>query len=155
MYRKKLLIHFFGFKNTSFQTKQIAGKIIPALATTTATVAGLVVLELYKIVEKNGQRASVPIDRFKNAFINLALPFFAFSEPISAPIKTYKDVSFTIWDSLEIRGPKTLQEVMDFIKVSCHYLFYILYAQFLIKMELRIGNKLKSKCLFQYLKISF
>lgn len=91
------------------------------MATTTATVAGLVVLELYKIIDVNGKRPSVPLDRFKNAFINLALPFFAFSEPISAPVKTYLDKKFTIWDSLKIHGAKTLQEVIDHIKVGLFY----------------------------------
>ncbi|VDK55799.1 unnamed protein product [Anisakis simplex] len=100
------------------KTKQIAGRIIPAIATTTAAVAGLVTVEFYKMIGEGDSSTlpRTPLDRFKNSFLNLALPFFGLSEPIAAAKKKYNGRQFTLWDSLEIRGPKTLQEVVDWIQ---------------------------------------
>jgi ubiquitin-activating enzyme E1 len=93
--------------------KGIVGRIIPAIATTTSLVSGLVTLELCKYV-----MSELDIARFRNAFINMGISFFAFSEPAPVRVQKLGDKEFTMWDQLDIRGDMTMgqfrKKVSDF-----------------------------------------
>lgn len=101
------------------RSRAIAGKIIPAIATTTAMVTGLICLELYKVVGTPNKVLTV--DAYKNAFCNLAIPFMTLSEP-TAPAKTKavikgKEWLWTSWDCLPIaKGDMTMGDFMDYFE---------------------------------------
>ena len=91
-------------KADKFKTKGIAGKIIPALVTTTSLVSGFACLELLKIFQKN--------NKFNNIFINMALPIFAMTEPIKIKTQKIGDYEYSIWNKLVFKNI-TMQKLID------------------------------------------
>jgi ubiquitin-activating enzyme E1 len=101
------------------ETRRIAGNIVPAMITTTAIVSSLSCLEFLKLVSK------APVNRHRNAFVNLALPFFAFTVPALAEPKVgLHGKTFTFWDRIILNERKknaneggiTLRSVLKRIK---------------------------------------
>jgi len=89
----------------AMETRKVAGKIVPAMITTTAFVSALSCIELVKLTQK------APLNRHRNAFINLALPFFAFTSPLPAEEFTgVRGETHTLWDRISIKeGKKAAQ----------------------------------------------
>ncbi|XP_053525359.1 ubiquitin-like modifier-activating enzyme 7 isoform X3 [Artibeus jamaicensis] len=78
------------------QSKRIVGQIIPAIATTTAAVAGLMGLELFKVV--GGPR---PLSAFRHSYLRLAENYFSRYRPRAPATQKFHHLSWTCWDRLK------------------------------------------------------
>jgi ubiquitin-activating enzyme E1 len=98
------------------KVKMIAGKIIPAIATSTALIVGMCGMELIKSIVHPDK-----VEITRNAYVNLATPLWLFSEPMPPMYQTDKEYDpimmgpvkvvpgkFSCWDKTQIQGPLTL-----------------------------------------------
>jgi len=105
---------------TRHKCKMIAGKIIPAVATTTAMITGVVEMELLKL------GLGLNVDKFCNSNINLAVSDFKLFEPIGPKrAKEFYDPEeneivlpvpdgWTVWDKILIdKGDLTVGEFVE------------------------------------------
>jgi len=130
----------------AMETRRVAGRIVPAMISTTAFVSALSCVELLKLLQE------MPLERHRNAFINLAFPFFAYTAPIPAEqVDGLHGTTYTLWDRITVKEGKksarkggiTLQKFLervakkattdpDSISISSiSYGPYMLYANFL------------------------
>lgn len=133
----------------------IAGKIIPAIATTTAMITGAVTAEIYKFVQ-----GYTELSDMKNAFINLALPLFVFSEPTEVnkikskdfdPISMCQTKSipedYTIFNKTLIdQGSLTLQQLFDYVEEKLNIeVTLVSSSKYALYNSYLPGNKHKSR----------
>ena len=106
-----------------------AGRIVPALATTTAAIAALQTIELIKYLK------DVKLVEYRNSFLNLAVPSLMMSEPGPATKTVISSgdtkLEVTLWDRWEYEASSykvTLLELVDYLEeiynLSVRDIFY-------------------------------
>jgi ubiquitin-activating enzyme E1 len=106
----------YGIQEADLHTSRgIAGKIIPAIATTTALVTGLVCLELIKTLQEK------PLEAFRCTTLNIGFPTYTSFEPQEAAKKTSmvkgNEWRWNQWDRIEIEDSNiTMQGLCDYLK---------------------------------------
>ena len=111
--------------------KVTAGRIIPALATTTAMVCGLVDIEYCKLVlglhkKEKGE------ENFLNSNINLGTGSDAFSAfrpqpPVQVKSGIAEPEFFTSWDKVVIEGDRSVQALVDEVEAKYAVVIHTLY----------------------------
>jgi len=136
--------NYFIEPSNFLTVKEIAGNIIPAIASTTAAVTGIACLQIYTLLLTDD------IKYFKNISFNLAVSGFDLSTPeekrtiINIP-KTERSAAiqvipreYTVWDKMDLYGPNLkIKNIIDDFKnkynVEIDYINYkndILFSNF-------------------------
>ncbi|XP_050169022.1 ubiquitin-like modifier-activating enzyme 7 isoform X2 [Myiozetetes cayanensis] len=108
----------YGIPPTDWLTsKRIAGQIVPAIITTTAAVAGLACLEVYKLVW-----GCQDLSCYRNSNISLSNCLLLRIPPPPPTTYRYGGQEWSCWDRLEMRAVSadgqamTVQEVLDWLQ---------------------------------------
>ena len=139
-----------------YDTKIKAGKIIPAIATTTSMISGLVTIEIIKFIFGKSN-----INDFKNTYLNLGLGFLTSSEPIDKEIFKINDKEFDIWDYYDVKENILVKDLFkmlsDYYNINIDTLIYdatllISPMTFGEEKDKRLNMKLKE--VLEYMKIN-
>lgn len=112
-------------KSNFLKVKEIAGKIIPAVTTTTATITGISSLQIYTLLQTDN------IKSMRSSSINLGISNYDIYKPEgkryfidkiktndSKAIKVIPE-KYSLWDYLQINGPKvTVGELIKLFKLK-------------------------------------
>jgi len=124
----------YGIKPiNNYETKGIAGKIIPAVATTTSTIVGLISFELMKYL--NG---CDKLEDYSSWFVNMADNTTIAADPIKAPIINIGDTELNSWTKFQFSKEKTLSELIKYysnlLKLTIEMVLHdttIIYSSFI------------------------
>lgn len=105
------------------KTRMIAGKIIPAIASTTATITGFSCMQLFTLVNSDD------ISLVKNCYFNTSFNLYQIYNPpdvIHMQDKEYNVIfdgptkavplGWTVWDIIDIKGPMTCKNFVQYFQ---------------------------------------
>jgi ubiquitin-activating enzyme E1 len=101
-----------------YETRKIAGNIIPAMITTTSLIAGFQILEYIKIIKyylKNNNNST--IDLYKNRFVNLNINYCDGITPYKCEKFIVNNNELSLWTKI-VCDTKIVSEIIDFIKIK-------------------------------------
>ena len=105
------------------KTKMISGKIIPAIASTTATITGFSCMQLFTLI------ITKDISLVKNCYFETSFNLFQINNPpdvihvkdneyniiFDGPTKAIPN-GWTVWDIIDIKGPMTCKHFVEYFK---------------------------------------
>ena len=94
---------------TWIQTKLKAGRIMPALATTTTVISAFQSIQLIQVVKRS--------KLVRNTFVNLAVPIIQISEPGPVISTAIGNTKISVWDLWELKA-STLKEVYEQLRTK-------------------------------------
>ena len=135
----------YNIKTIDFlETKIKAGKIVPAISTSTSIVSGLITIELIKyfICENN-------LETFKNTYFNLGISYFEQSELEKCSTYNINNKTYTKWDYIEINNDLLISELFEYL----NNILNIKINTIIYKSKMLISSFLSKKTLEKRLKM--
>jgi ubiquitin-activating enzyme E1 len=109
-----------------YDTRKIAGNIIPAMITTTALISGYQIMEYIKIIKYYNKNAKSGENIWKNRFVNLNINYIDGIEPIIASSKKIGSLYLTLWDKVLVQTNFTEKIIEQINKMTTKKVEYMM-----------------------------
>jgi len=130
----------YSIKTASkYETKGIAGRIIPAVATTTSTTVGLIAMELLRYAS-----GCMKIDSYRSWFMNMADNMVLYSEPMPSSSIMIGTMKLNGWTKFNYNINSTLMEFIEYyMKMFDTTIYMVLYGSSILYSDFteNITNK--------------
>ena len=134
-------------KSDEQKTKMIAGRIVPAIANTTASITGFAAFQLLTLV------TSQEISLIKNCNFNTAINFYQINNPSEViyiedekynPLLNGPSIAvppkWIVWDIIDIKGPLTCQQFIDYMKKNYNVNVKVIISNFKSLIQMFLPN---------------